>query len=227
MRTAAPSPERQLAWTTATIATVGALAWIALATDSLLRPEPRDYRDALFLVPWALYAATLAGVHRLQRHGSRSLEHWAFRVVTATAVLVAVGSVGHVVGAEALEVLSFPIGALVWTLGMIAFGVGTARTALFPRRVGWAIALSQPLTIAISTVAFSILAEEPDGWGSYPGVIGHAAVMLVLIAALRDPSTCQEAVQPREATAPTSAPPLLNEEPPNAGSFCSGPSAAN
>ena len=203
MTTDTPSPERQLTWTTATIATIGGLAWIALGTESLLRPNPRDYRDALFLVPWALYAAALIGIHRLQQHPSRKLECWAFRVVTITTVLVAVGSVGHLFGTEALEMLSFPIGALVWTLGMIALGVGTARAGRFPRRVAWAIALSQPLTIAISTIAFSILDQEPEGWGSYPGVIGHGAVMLLVAAALRDPTRSDPTAQPRETAATT------------------------
>ena len=167
MRDAIPAPDRQLASTAATAALIGGLAWIALAGDSILRPDPRDYRDALFLVPWALYAATLACIHRLQRHRPGRLERWGFGAVMGTAVLVAVGSVGHVFGTEALEVLGFPIGALLWTLSMMTFGAGTARSGLFPRRVGWAIALSQPLTIAFSTVNYSI-GHGAGGLGQLP-----------------------------------------------------------
>lgn len=190
---------RNLAGTAAAVAIAGALAWMALAGDSILRPDPRDYRDALFLAPWILYAATLACIHWLQRHRAAALERWSFRLVMVTAALVAVASVDLVIGTEAVQVLGFPLGALAWTLSMVAFGAATVRAGVFPRRVGWAIALSQPLTIAVA-VALSPIAPLHDR-GGYSGALAHGAVMLVLAAALRNASRSTEAMDRGRATA--------------------------
>jgi len=188
MSTTTTTTDRQLARTAATVAAVGGLAWVALASDSILRPDPREYRDALLLVPWVLYAVTLACIHRLQRHRSSRLERWGFAMVMITAGLVAVASVDLVIGTEAVQFLGFPLGALAWTAGMAAFGAGTVRAGVFPRRVGWAIALSQPLTMALAVILMSLLSLELQDRGSYTGVLAHGAVMLLLAAALRDAS---------------------------------------
>lgn len=187
MREAISSTDRPLAATAATAAVLGGLAWIALGADSILRPDPRDYRDALFLVPWVLYAVTLAFIHRLQRHRSGRLEGWGYLAVIITAALVAVASIDLVIGTEAVQVLGFPLGALAWTLAMVAFGAGTVRAGVFPRLVGWGIALSQPLTIALS-IPLDMLGIEVQDRGSYTGVLAHGAVMLMLAATLRDVS---------------------------------------
>lgn len=189
MSTIITAPDRQFARTAATVATLGGLAWIALGSDSILRPDPRDYRDALLLVPWVLYAITLACMHRLQRHRSSRLERWGIGAVIVTAALVAVASVDLVVGTEAVQFLGFPLGALLWTLGMVAFGAGTVRAGVFPRWAGWAIALSQPLTIALSVVVMSVLSIEVADRGSYTGVVVHGAVMLLLAKALGEATT--------------------------------------
>lgn len=189
-----------LAGTAATVAAAGALAWIALAGDSILRPDPLEYRDALFLVPWILYAVTLACIHRLQRHRAGAVERWGFRLVMVTAGLVAVASVDLVLGIEAVQVLGFPLGALAWTLAMVALGVGTVRAGVFPRRMGWAIVLSQPLTIALA-VLLSLVGVELHERGGYSGALAHGAVMLVLAAGLRSAGRSAEAMDRRGATA--------------------------
>jgi hypothetical protein len=191
--------DRNLAGTAATVAFAGAFAWIALAGDSILRPDPRDYRDALLLAPWTLYAATLACIHWLQRHRAGALEQWSFRLVMVAAALVAIGSVDRVIGTEAVQVLGFPLGVLAWTLSMAALGAGTVRAGVFPRRVGWAIALSQPLTVAVG-VALSPIVPLQE-WGSYSGALAHGAVMLLLAAAFRNASRSTEVVDRRGATA--------------------------
>ncbi len=192
--------DRNLARTAATVATAGAIGWIVLAGDSILRSEPREYRDALLLVPWILYAVTLVSVHWLQRHRSGNLERWGFRGVMVSAALVGVAQVDLVIGTEAVQVLGFPLGVLVWTLAMAAFGAGTVRARVFPRRVGWGIALSQPLTIALA-VPLSYLGVELADRGGYSGALAHGVVMLVLAAALRDKSRRTDVAAARGATA--------------------------
>lgn len=67
--------DRNLARTAATVASAGAVGWVLLAGDSIVRSEPREYRDgALLLVPWTLYAVTLGSIHWLQRDRGGSLE---------------------------------------------------------------------------------------------------------------------------------------------------------
>ncbi|MDP8967872.1 MAG: hypothetical protein M3N04_04660 [Actinomycetota bacterium] len=179
--------DRTIAGTGAMLATAGAVGWFVLGGDSLARPGVHEYRDALFVLPLVLYAATLACIHHLQRDRAGRLERWAFRVVMVTVVLIAAANVTLVLGSEALEVLSFPLGALAWMLGMAALGAGTIRAGVFPQRVGWAIALAQPLTIALA-IPLALLGWELEDRGSYTGVLVHGAVMLILAAALRDAS---------------------------------------
>lgn len=185
MATATVNTDRTLAAAGATLATAGAVGWFALGADSLVRPGAEHYRDALFVLPFILYAVTLACIHQLQRHRSGSLERWAFRVVIVTVVLIGAANVALVLGSDALQALSFPIGALAWMLGMAALGAGTVRAGVFPPRVGWAIALAQPLTIALA-IPLALLGWELHERGSYTGVIVHGVVMLILAAALRN-----------------------------------------
>lgn len=192
--------DRELARLAGALGMFGGLTWIALAGDSILRPDPQHYRDALFLVPWTLYAVTLGCIHRLQRHGAGTIERWGFCAVTITATLVAIAQVDLVIGTEAIQGLGFPLGVLAWTLGMVAFGAGTVRARVFPRRVGWAIAVSQPLTIA-TALLLSAVTGGPYERGSYTGAVVHGVMMLVLAAALRDRGRQGEAMDGRETTA--------------------------
>lgn len=69
------NPDRPTVAAAATAAVTGAAAWLALAADSILRPDPRAYRDALVLVPWILFyvqtrrqTVVVVGVVRLDDH---------------------------------------------------------------------------------------------------------------------------------------------------------------
>lgn len=200
--------DRTIAGTGAMLATAGAVGWFALGGDSLARPGVQEYRDALFVLPFLLLAGTLACIHHLQRDRAGGLERWAFRIVMVTVVLIAAANVTLVLGSEALQVLSFPLGALAWMLAMAALGAGTIRAGVFPRRVGWAIALAQPLTITLA-IPLALLGWELEDRGSYTGVLVHGLVMLILAAALRDASNRRQPDKaesardrtPRQATA--------------------------
>lgn len=173
---------QRIAQTAATVAAGGAAAWIALAGDSIVRPEPFRYRDALLLVPWVLLAATLLSVHRLQRDCAGALEGWGIRALLGGMAFVAAGNV-HIVLANADSNFAFPLGALIFIGGLLAFGIGTVRAGVFPWSVGVAIAVSQLLTM-VTGVALSPLVPVHD-YGNYSGALAHGLVMLFLAANLR------------------------------------------
>lgn len=184
------------AWTAqmaATLAVTGAAAWIALATDSIVRNDAHRYRDGLLLVPWVLLAATLVSIHRLQREQAGGLERWGIRALIAGMAFVAVGNL-DIVLTNADSNFAFPLGALIVMGGLMAFGIGTARAGVFPRRVGVAIAASQLLTMATG-VALSPLVPLHD-YGSYSGGLAHGAVLLVLAASLRSYARSADSVAP-------------------------------
>lgn len=179
----APVHLRNVARSTVTVAGLAAAGWLVLGLESLARHEPRQYRDGLFLAPWALYAATIAGIHLLQRHRGGRLERWGFRAVMGAMALTAVGNVGIVLGSDTLRSAAFPLGPVGFVLGMAAFGLGTNRAGMHPRRVGTLIALAQPLTMATG-LALSPVAGLHET-GSYPGAMFHGVVLLLLVAVLR------------------------------------------
>ena len=174
---------RRIAQTAATVAAAGAAAWIALASDSIIRPESYRYRDALLLVPWVLLAATLLSVHQLQRDCAGALERWGIRALLGGMAIVAVGNL-HIVLANADSNFAFPLGALIFIGGLLTFGIGTVRAGVFPRSVGVAIAVSQLLTM-VTGVALSPLVPLYD-YGNYSGALAHGIVMLFVAANLKD-----------------------------------------
>ncbi len=165
----------------AAAAFVAAALWSIVAIDSLVRHDPEDYRNALLLLPWLLTMAALTGIHLTQHHRSGRLERVGYRVVIGGMSLTAVGLAGYVGGIEEMAFVEVA-GMVPFILGMIAFGVGTYRAGVFPKHVGIAIALTQPLTMAMG-VALSPIAGLHDH-GSYTGAIVHGAVLATVGLAL-------------------------------------------
>jgi hypothetical protein len=59
-------------------ATAATAAWVPLGADSVLRPSPLSYRDAVWLVPWSLTAVTVTCLHVVQRDRAGRLERASF-----------------------------------------------------------------------------------------------------------------------------------------------------
>jgi hypothetical protein len=169
--------------TVAGVAAVAGVAWVALGIESVVRPEVMHYRDALVLVPLLLYAVTVGGIQALQRHRSGRLGKWSAAIVIGAISLVVAANVAMLLGVEGAQQAAFPLGPLGWIVGMVAFGVATARAGVLTRRDGWLLALSQPLTMVTSLVLSPIapLAER----GTFSGTIAHGVVMLLLATSLR------------------------------------------
>jgi hypothetical protein len=159
------------------------LAWAALSLESIARPDPEDYRSVLFLVPWLLSAAGLAGLHAAQSKRSGRFGKIAFWMTLSTMAALTVGTLAAAAEIDFIERLLFPSGILIWVVGMTALGVAMMRAGVVPRRVGVALILSEPLTIltAVALSPWIPLANE----GSYTGTLAHAVVFLVVGLAMR------------------------------------------
>ena len=91
---------------------------------------------------------TIIYVHRVQRSRDLRLERHTFYVVMIAWPLVIIGNLGFVFNIPALASLGLPGGAVVGTVGLIAFGVGTWRARVLPRHVGLGLILWEPGSIA-------------------------------------------------------------------------------
>jgi hypothetical protein len=139
------------------IAALAAVFWIVLGIESIVRPEQENYRDGLWMLPFALTAIAFVYVHVLQRNTEMRFEKFTFWFLIAASVLVFSGNVGLLGGWQTLSRLNFPWDALLWMLGLIVFGIGTWRTRVLPRYVGITLVLLEPASIltglALSPIA--------------------------------------------------------------------------
>jgi len=156
-------------------------AWVALGAESVVRGGEMHYRDALWTIPWTLTMITFAHLHVLQRRHNR----WtaaAGGAVLVTMAMLLVGFSGLVLGVDRLAVLGFPLGALLWLVAMVPFGVATARAGVVPVRVGVALALLEPGSI-LTGLALSPIAGLHER-GNFSGGLEKGLVVLVLATAL-------------------------------------------
>ncbi|MGW3351942.1 hypothetical protein ACWDA3_52360 [Nonomuraea rubra] len=165
-----------------TMAVASFAGWAALAVESFLTPPPRDYRDALVLVPWTLYAVVVAGAHRIQRERTGALATAGLAGTLAGMAVSAAGNLGVLLGNDAMVAVAFPVGPGLFSLGLLLFGVATVRAGVLPRYAGVALALSQPMAIAIGLALSWHVPVHPHG--SYTGALGHGLAVLALAAGL-------------------------------------------
>ena len=156
------------------LAAVAAVCWIELGLDSILRPQQIDYRDALWIVPFALTAASFLCMQRAQPRAGRL----GFYSVMAASALTFAGNVGMLTDQPALAKLGFPWGAAVWTIGLILFGIATLKAGVFPRYVGIAIILLEPGSI-LTGLALSPIAPLHDR-GAYSAGVEKGLVMALV-----------------------------------------------
>jgi hypothetical protein len=147
----------------------------------VIRGGEMHYRDALWAIPWTLTLLTFAHLHVLQRRRGRWVAASGVAVLVTMGMLLA-GFTGLVLGVDALALLGFPLGALLWLVAMVPFGIATARAGVVPRGVGIALALLEPGSI-LAGVALSPLAGLHDR-GNFSGGLEKGLVVLLLAAAL-------------------------------------------
>ena len=156
--------------------------WLFLSLDSLARPDPETYRDAVFIIPWLLAAVAIAGIHTLQRAAAGRLGEVGFWLLVAGIVAGVAGILASLSDSESLKWLGFPVGALGWMGGLALFGVATMRARVLPRWCGVALIVAQPLAILLGA-ALAPIAPLHE-YGSYTGALALAVVWLSLGAVL-------------------------------------------
>ena len=127
---------------------LSAIAWIALGADSIARPIQDNRRDVFWWIPFALLIVLILGVHNVQRARALRSERYAFLAVMLAGGLVFLGNLGIVFDLRALSKLGFPGGAIIWTAGLIAYGVATWRARVLPWYAALGLILWEPGSIA-------------------------------------------------------------------------------
>ncbi len=165
------------------IAALAAACWIALGIDSIVRPQQVNYRDALWMLPFALTAVAFAYVHVAQRAKAQKWEPFAFHFLMIASVLVFLGNVGVLADQPLLAAFSFPWGAILWAVALIGFGIATWKVHVFPAYVGIAIALLEPGSILTGLLLSPIAPLHPRG--AYSAGLEKGLVLAIVAVALR------------------------------------------
>lgn len=166
----------RVAFTTATL-------WAALGFDSLARPYQDNRRDFVVLVPFTLTAVVLWFIGQMQLTARDRLERVTFWVLMVACCFTVLGGIGNVSHNALLEHLGFPTGPVLWTVGLIGYGIASWRIRIFPRYVAWTLILFEPASI-LTGIALSPIVPLHDS-GSYTGGIEKAVAVLILGLAIR------------------------------------------
>ena len=176
--TTRPTAARTAA-TGAVLAALAGAAWFALGIESIVRPDPRDFRNIAFVMPWALTLMAIVTLHRMQRHRGDRLELHGYRAVVVTMIVAGLGHLVLVATDVGIGLAAVPL----WVVAMAAFGIGTVRAGVVPRHVGIMLAVSQLIVIAIALALSPIVPLQSDG--SFSGAVGHGLTFVIVALALR------------------------------------------
>lgn len=175
--------DRTFAVTATRVAFVAATLWATLGIDSLARPIQDNRRDLIVLVPFLLTTLVLWFIGQMQSPRGDRLERLSFWVLIIASALTILGGIGDVLHSALLEHLGFPAGPLLWTVGLIVYGIASWRTRIFPRYVALTLILFEPASI-LTGVALSPIAPLHDS-GSYTGGLEKAVAVMILGLAIR------------------------------------------
>jgi hypothetical protein len=145
------------------VAYTAAGCWIALGLESIIRPEQENYRDWLWLAPFLLTMLTFYFVHMVQSGVGQNMERAGFYFVMVASVLALLGNVGVSLEQRTLATLGFPWGAVLWTVGLIGFGLGTWQAKVLPRYVALTLILLEPLSILTGVLLAPVSPLHPRG----------------------------------------------------------------
>ena len=175
--------DRRFAVTATCVAFVAATLWAALGIDSLARPIQESRRDLVVLLPFFLTTLVLWFIGQVQSPRGDRLERLTFWALIIASGLTILGGIGNVRHSALLEHLGFPAGPLLWTVGLIVYGIASWRTRIFPRYVAVTLILFEPASI-LTGVALSSIAPLRDS-GSYTGGVEKAVAVMILGFAIR------------------------------------------
>ena len=160
----------------------GAFCWAAMGVESVLRPWQDNRRDTFWMLPFVLTMFAFYCAHRVQE-GRTKWEAPAFWTVMIASALTFLGSVGLQLNIASLKSLGFPGGAILWMLGLIAFGIGTWKAGVLHRSAALALVLLEPASI-LCALALSPIAPLLER-GAYSGNIGKGAAVAIVASALQ------------------------------------------
>ena len=112
------------------------------------------------------------------------MELWGFAALMIASGLVAVGNIGLIAGIPALEIFSAPWGILLWTVGLIFFGIGTIQAGVLPRYTGVVLMLLEPGSV-LTGLALSPIAPIHDR-GAYTGAVAKGIAMALIATAMHN-----------------------------------------
>jgi hypothetical protein len=177
-------------------------SWLLIGLESTVVGGEQHYRDWLMFIPWTLTMVTWIGLYDLQRSRLGWFGTAAFALLELAMGLAWVGQVGVVLGIDALTGLAFPLGAMLFALGLVGAGIATYRAGLLPKRYGVLLAVLEVLSV-LNGILVSPIAGLHDR-GSYSGGIAKGVVLLLVMraatrAAQKEPVLMPEAGQMTES----------------------------
>jgi len=168
-------------------ALVAGVAWSLLGILSLVTPDPERYLDVLMLVTLAVTVPAVTGVYVVQRAQIGQFGRITFPLTLGGLVAMLAGMVAHLAGAEMMRDLLSIAGMAGWVIGLLLFGIATARARVLPIWAGVALALSQPLTVLTGAALAPV--SPLSNFGDYAGAIANGIIWLAVGAALRSRAT--------------------------------------
>ena len=156
-------------------------SWLLIGLESTVVGGEQHYRDWLMFIPWTLTMITWAGLYDLQRSRLGWFGKAAFAVLEIAMAIAWLGQVGVVLDIDALAGLAFPLGAMLFALGLVGAGVATYGAGLVPKRYGVLLAVLEVLSV-LNGILLSPIAGLHDR-GSYSGGIAKGVVLLLIMRA--------------------------------------------
>ena len=151
--------------------------------ESIVRPYQENYRDLVWMIPFALTVVALVYLHAVQSSAMLRVERAGFCAVMVASAVTLLGSVGLLTNQPVLARFGFPWGALLWTIGLVGFGIGTLAARKVPRLVGMTLILLEPGSI-LTGLALSPIAPLHNR-GAYSAGVEKGLELLFIGLGLR------------------------------------------
>lgn len=163
---------------TGRIAILAGMLWALVSIVSLLADNPQRSIDALMVAPVTATLFAFIGLNRLQReHFGRFGRISAFLSFASLIFLLPCQTI-LTFDIERVAWLAFPVGAMLWLLGFLLYGIATLRAKTLSPWIGLGILVSEPLA-AVLGIIFSPISPLADH-GDYSGALAHGLVWFTI-----------------------------------------------
>lgn len=176
--TPAADDKARLARRGAVLGALAAAGWIAIGIDSIVGTDVAHYRDAVWTIPWILTYLMFLHLHLVQRSRTGERGETIFKVLTVGMALTWAGSLGIVFDIAALKFLGFPLGALIWVVVLVFFGLSTMKAGVLPKYTGIVLMLLEPCSM-LTGFLLQPIAPIADR-GAYSGATEKGAFVAII-----------------------------------------------